>query len=237
MLNRKALYDMEFIEWVKLIAEVGALVMCAGLIGYGVYTGINILRKWFEHKISKENEAKPHAETIETRLKITPEVKSVLKELLLQTHACRAFVFEFHNGTTSLGGLPFIYMSCTYEVLSQTASSQLHARQRMPFTLFDSIVTQLVQRDVISVDCRDKSELYDPIIYNTMKKRNTSLLICSKLFDEHKRVIGFVGIDYCDQPGRVLFRDDEGAIKEMEKIVLREAQALSTLLYVKIAKE
>ena len=57
------------------------------------------------------------------------------------------------------------------------------------------------------------------------------------MLDEHKRVIGFLGIDYCGHPNSKIFKDDEEAIKEIEKIVYREAQALSTLLYVKISKE
>ena len=224
------------IEWVKIVAEVGALVMCAALIGYGVYTGINAFKKWFEHKISKENQM-PHNEVINTRLKITPEVKGVLKKLLLQTHASRAYVFEFHNGTTSLGGLPFVYMSNTYEILGQTASSQMHARQQMPFTLFDSLVTQLMQKDVVTVDTRNKTSDFDLIIYETLEKRGTTILVGTKLLDEHKRVIGFLGIDYCGSLNKTIFCNDETAIKEIEKIVFREAQALSTLLYVRIAKE
>jgi len=228
---------MEIAEWVKIVAEVGALVMCAALIGYIIITGINALKKWFDHKLLSEKTADAHNETVKTRLRITPEVKSVLKELLLQTHASRAYVFEFHNGTTSLGGLPFIYMSCTYEVLGQTASSQMHARQQMPFTLFDSLITRLIQEDVATVDVRDKSDKFDLIIYETIEKRGTTVLIGTKLLDEHKRVIGFLGIDYCDLPNKTILKDDETAIREIEKIVFREAQALSTLLYVKIAKE
>ena len=38
-------------------------------------------------------------------------------------------------------------------------------------------------------------------------------------------------------PGTAIIKDDETAIREIEKIVFREAQALSTLLYVKISKE
>ena len=227
---------MEFIEVAKAVGEVGALVMCAALVFYAVLTGINALKKWTDLKMSNAK-VPTHSETVKTRLKITPEVKSVLNALLLQTHASRAYVFEFHNGTTSLGGLPFIYMSNTYEVLGQTASSQMHARQHMPFTLYDSLITHLIQQDVVTVDIRNKSDAFDAIIYETLDKRGTTVLIGTKLLDEHKRVIGFLGIDYCGHPNKLMFKDDADAIGEIEKIVFREAQALSTLLYVKIAKE
>jgi hypothetical protein len=227
---------MEFTDWIQIVAEVGVLVMCAALIGYAVYTGINSFKKWFDIKLSKDKIPK-HDETMKTRLRINPEVKGVLKELRLQTHASRAYVFEFHNGTTSLGGLPFIYMSNTYEVLGQMATSQMHARQHMPFTLYDSLIDRIMQDDVVTVDTRSKTGEFDSIIYETLEKRGTTILIGTKLLDEHKRVIGFLGIDYCGIPDTAIIKGDENAIKEIEKIVFREAQALSTLFYVKISKE
>jgi len=225
---------MDMTEWAKIVVEIGALAMCAALIGYAVYTGISSFKKWFDLKLLREG-ALPHNEAVKTRLRITPEVKSVLKELLLQTHASRAYVFEFHNGTTSLGGMPFIYMSNTYEVLAQAASSQMHARQTMPFTLFDTFITQIIQRDVVTVDVRNRSDDFDPMIYETIAKRGTTVLVGTKLLDEHKRIIGYLGIDYCEGPNKTIFRDN--AMKEIERIVFREAQALSTLLYVKVSKD
>jgi len=133
--------------------------------------------------------------------------------------------------------LPFIYMENTYEVLGQSATSQKHARQKMPFTLYDSLTDQLSKKDVVTVDTRNKTDEFDPIIYETMDKRGSTILIATKLLNEHKRAIGFLGIDYCGNPNSSIFKDDKDALKEIEKIVFREAQALSTLLYVKISRE
>ena len=227
---------MEFIEMAKEVAQLGVLTICAGIVCFFAVTGIFILKKWAEKKLLKENKLE-HDEKINKRLKITPEVKNVLKELLLHTHAWRAYVFEFHNGKTNLGGLPFLFMSCTYEVLGQTASSQIGARQNMPFTLFDSLITKIMHNEVVTVDTRNKADDFDMIIYETMKKRGTIILIGTKLLDEHKRVIGFLGIDYCDTPDTAIIKNDEIALKGIEKIVFRDAQIISTLLNVKISKE
>lgn len=43
------------------------------------------------------------------RNEATLKIKYKLKELLQSTNADRAWVIEYHNGTTGLGGLPFTY--------------------------------------------------------------------------------------------------------------------------------
>jgi len=195
------------------------------------YIGIKL--DHLKHKL-KHDIATSHEEDVKTILKITPEVKAVLKELVLQTHCSRAYIFDFHNGQVSMGGLPFIYMSCTYEVLSGTATSEYHARQRMPFTLYDTFIKGIVDKDVININVENQTNEFDPIVYETIKQRHTKILIATKLVDENKRVIGFLGIDFCKND---MFMFNDKAIKQVEKIVYKEAQILSTLLYAKIINE
>ena len=227
---------MEFLEILEHVGQLGIYTVLGAVFVYAALVGINFLKELGKRRLERV-ETPSHSETVKTRLRITPEVKSVLKELLLHTHASRAYVFEFHNGKTSIGGLPFIYMSNTYEVLGPTASSQTHARQQMPFTLFDSLISQVIRRDAVTIDLRNRSEDIDPIVYETLDKRGTTVMIGTKLQDEHKRVIGFLGVDFCDDQGAALVGTGESALAEIERIVFREAQALSTLLYVKITHD
>jgi len=230
-------------EWIKPIVDYGTPVVITAIVCFAMILIIKQIKRWSDIKLKKiANESnhqvvQQHHDTMKTRLKITPEVKSVLRELLLQTHASRAFVFEFHNGTNNFGGLPFVYMSNTYEVLGQTATSQMAARQKMPFTLYDSLITKILNEEVVTVDTRNRVGDFDSLVYKTIEKRGTTVLICTKLIDEHKRIIGFLGVDFCGDFDKTIFKNDAGALKTLEKIVYREAQALSTLLYVKISRD
>lgn len=49
------------------------------------------------------------------RRKITPQINSILDKALIETGADRIYIFEYHNGTNSLIGVPFLYADMTYE--------------------------------------------------------------------------------------------------------------------------
>ena len=235
---------MELAEIGKIVGEAGILLACAIVIVWIASIVVTGFKKWLDIKLEKEKSesrekvSEAHAEGFKTRIKITPEVKSVLRDVLLQTQASRAYVFEFHNGAVSLGGLPFVFMSCTYEELGKTATSQKHARQQMPIMLYDSLVLKLIKEDIVRVDNRTRTGDFDLLVYETLEKRGTLLLIGTKLLDEGRRAIGFLGIDYCaENLDTTMLKDDEETMQKIENIVYKEAQVLSTLLYVKVTQE
>lgn len=56
-----------------------------------------------------------HQKLMEYRISIDDEMNNLLKEMCIETNAEAAFIFEFHNGSNNLSGLPFFYMDMTYE--------------------------------------------------------------------------------------------------------------------------
>lgn len=56
-----------------------------------------------------------HDELTAYRIKIGPEIESILKEMCLEANGTRSYILEFHNGTNNPSGLPFYYMNMTYE--------------------------------------------------------------------------------------------------------------------------
>ena len=208
----------------------GVAIVITGIVLFFGYSFGKIELDYWRQKRKGDAKLLPD-EQMQIVLKVTPEIKSVLREILLQTHSSRAYIFQFHNGSYGFGGQPFIYMSNTYEILSGTAVSQHHARQNMPFTLYDSLVTGLINNDTIVINPKSKTKEYDEIVYETMEKRGNILTICTKLVDEHKKMVGFVGVDYCKN-SRSLCNNE--AIQDIIKIVFKEAQILGTLLCVKV---
>ena len=65
----------------------------------------------------KEHDRKDaeHMEMINKKIKIAPKINILLRDILIDLDACRACIFEMHNGTNSLNGIPFLYADCTYE--------------------------------------------------------------------------------------------------------------------------
>lgn len=49
------------------------------------------------------------------RKELNPKINALLDKTRLETRADRAFIFEYHNGTSSLIGIPFLYVDMTYE--------------------------------------------------------------------------------------------------------------------------
>lgn len=70
------------------------------------------------YEIVTQVEDDQHTKLMQHRLEIDPEMNAMLKELCDKTGADAAFIFEFHNGSNNLSGLPFFYMDMTYEYIA-----------------------------------------------------------------------------------------------------------------------
>jgi len=214
------------------IENHGIAIVVTAIVIYFLYRFGKIELDYWQakRKISVTN----YDDVMDKVLKVTPEVKGVMKEILLQTHCSRVHISQFHNGTEGFGGQPFIYMSNTYEVTDGTAPSQYHARQKMPFTLYDSLVRNIILHDTIVIDPRNRIDDFDGMVYETVEQRGNVMSICTKLVDENKKAIGYLGIDYCATDD---FPFNPDGIERVRRILFREAQTISTLLYVRVSQE
>lgn len=70
-------------------------------------------------ELENDKKNKKHREDLKKRFTIGPEISSILKDILIDLNASRATVCEMHNGTNSLGGVPFLYLSMNYEEISK----------------------------------------------------------------------------------------------------------------------
>jgi len=69
-----------------------------------------------EQKASVNEIKKTHDELITRRMKVSPKIYDILKDLLIDLDADRVSVCEMHNGTNNLSGLPFLFADMAYEV-------------------------------------------------------------------------------------------------------------------------
>lgn len=184
-------------EVTKLISTYGLAVMISGVVIYfGIKFG-NILLKDFEDKRA----TKKHGELASLRTEVSSTINAMLERIVLRTHACRAYVFEFHNGSMSMGGLPFLKMTNTYEALNEGTQSELHTRENMPMQLFSSFVDAICSKEYLVMDVNNRTGECSQFIYETLVERGISVTVHAKISDTNKRVIGYFGIDYCnDKP-------------------------------------
>ena len=71
----------------------------------------------FSNRLDQYREAR-HAEKMTERLNNTPLIQSELDKFKIQTNASWVSVWELHNSTNNLDGMPFLFASLTYESMN-----------------------------------------------------------------------------------------------------------------------
>lgn len=84
------------------------IMFLIGAITWKVATG-DVIDRTLESIIENQQALDKH------RMEINPKVISLLDKTRVDTDASRVLIFEYHNGTKSLIGIPFLYADMTYE--------------------------------------------------------------------------------------------------------------------------
>ena len=98
--------------WTKFLEFIFKMVLVASIC-IGVYNYKEIIHWVAETIITTQEEE--HDRLMAHRLSIEDEINTLLERICYETGADAAFIFEFHNGTNNLSGMPFFYMDMTYE--------------------------------------------------------------------------------------------------------------------------
>lgn len=103
----------------------------AGVFLGGVLATITpYLVSWIKKKFDKSNEGKAFLDNAEHRIKIN----EILVEIRALTGANRVALVEYHNGNSTITGLPFNYASMTYERTDQTTREMMRNFQKIPIS-------------------------------------------------------------------------------------------------------
>ena len=173
-----------------------------------------------ENKQKMLDSKKEHTIEAVDRLRRSPEISGILKDVLINLNATRSSLCEIHNGTNTLAGVPFMHLTMTAEEISDevvpSADDYMSLNlSRIPFIArhFD-----------------------DPYwIGSTKEIAKEDRFLASKLTANNDNYMGFVLIHGRHYPLGILtvaFKDLED-IPEKEKIMkemLKESQKLSIIL-------
>ena len=196
-----------------------AFVICVVVLYFAIRLG-NILLDNFVRSQGK----KEHDELVALRREVSVVINKYLERVVLLARANRAYVFEYHNGTVPLGGLPFLKMSCTYEALHK-ASPEQHKRENMPLLLFSSFADRVYTNDVVVLDVNNRTEGESPFMYEMLVERGVAITVRARITDLNKKVIGYAGVDYCDPV-------DEENVDHATSVMKEAATELGALLSV-----
>jgi hypothetical protein len=104
----------------KFITDYGLKKLVMDLLGVCVVVFIAL---WifqpgiFSNRLDKYREAR-HAEKMVERMNNTPLIQAELDKFGLRTDASWVSIWELHNSTNNLDGMPFLFASLTYESMN-----------------------------------------------------------------------------------------------------------------------
>lgn len=196
------------------------------MIVFGIFQlGKSILKENRELQTEETNRKmldskKEHTIEAVDRLRRSPEISGILKDVLINLNCTRSSLCEIHNGTNTLAGVPFMHLTMTAEEISDevvpSADDYMSLNlSRIPFIArhFD-----------------------DPYwIGSTKDIAKEDRFLASKLTSNNDNYMGFVLIHGRQYPLGILtvaFKDldDIPSKDKIMKEMLKESQKLSILL-------
>jgi len=184
------------LEWVDKYGLLKIFKAGIGLIFISYVMVITLNPSIVYNKVVTYIEQTHNSKTI-ARNEATLKIKYKLKELLQSTNADRAWVIEYHNGTTGLGGLPFTYgVMNAEEVKPGIRPVSSHYKD---FLLSDyTSIIEFSKNDGWFGNI-DSLEADDPRLYYAFKSNRVNEIAVFYLKTEDKD-IGILGLSFCDTP-------------------------------------
>ena len=162
-----------------------------------------------------------HKNATKKRKNIIIEVSKVLSDLILDTGANRALLFEFSNGTSNLAGLPFLFINATSESVSLGTPSVVSSYQRLNICLMAEFIFELETKGYYHVDnIEDIKDVY-PALYSLLKRDNVTSVTAYAIYGVNE-LMGYIIIHSIN--GKILTRS------EVLHQVAEAAQRVSALL-------
>ena len=97
------------------------------------------ITKWAKDKIKKTGQA------FSKNLRIRAEIAAIVKEIQIRFDANRVAIFEYSNTEKAINGLPFDYVTMTYEETAHYTAPIGHSMRKMPIGQFAAILMEIDQ--------------------------------------------------------------------------------------------
>lgn len=173
----------------RIIQGLGMLFMCAVIFVAIANPGILI-------DLYKDYMDRQHSEMVDRRLVADVEMRSLLKELLNDVDGDRAYLVEFHNGSSNLSsGLPFVKGSMRLE---EVADGIRHVdMEYVEFSLSTFPLVSYVTTEGLFFGSTEDIKELDSRLYYKFMSNETSDVACIGLF-YGKLPLGVLGVSWCN---------------------------------------
>ena len=145
-------------------------------------------------------------------------INDILDELVVRTHANRAYIFRYHNGLAAVSGVPFFFQTNTHEVIAPGTARVIQFEQHIPASINLAISNQFLANKCATVAQADGDK--DSQNYYFYQVRAAKSLIRCPIFMNNGDLFGFVGIDY-------LAKQDETTLETALSQVRVQSNALA----------
>ena len=137
--------------------------------------------------------AKGHDRALTAAYVMTTAINDECSILMDSSAASRCYVFLFHNGTSSFGGVPFLKMTNTHETVSKGISPEIANLRDMPLR---EIITWLP--DFLEHKCHEQIVAQaDPVLKALLEAQGIArLIVCPIFFPDRMEPVGYVGLDF-----------------------------------------
>lgn len=104
-------------------------------------------------KLEKRAELKADdTEHMEAIVRLEKEIIAILAQVANEVGCQSAVLWQFHNGTYSTYGIPFIFMSITHEFSVPNFTPRADLYQKIPQSVFIDVIEQLLEHHYVRLD-------------------------------------------------------------------------------------
>ena len=176
------------------------------------------------NKLQQERE-EAHNKMILDQMRLGPELHKILAEYKIKMNATHIFLGSFHNGTTSVSGIPY----CKFDLIAEKFSpdeverdieyafiykdADIIRHNKLPMALLDNTMVHYI----INPDKSSELAEIDDVIYRRMVGRDIKQLSIHITRDEKGRPSGFVGCTRYDYE-EIDLSELKACAKELELI-------------------
>lgn len=151
-------------------------------------------------------------------------INAILSDTIIDYKADRSKLIQFHNGTHSLGGVPFRYLSITHERVDTGISSEILNYQQIPTSVMGAYVEPLMNRQLVII--RDVEAITEASFKQLMSQQGTTAKCMYPIFDNAGRFTAYITLDYV---GRTVPVNENGVC--ICDTLVREAHTIENILF------
>ena len=189
------------------------LVLCVMSITY-------IITFHFEPVIAlwQQSRSMEHFRTeLATTLAVDARINDELTLAVQQTNADRAYVFRYHNGIPSVGGIPFMFHTNTHEVIRPGVTRVISLMQRIPSSINVHMNHEFTNHRCVTLTDIDKDTATSDYWY--FQSRGSKQMIRCAIYSNQGDLLGFVGLDYLGSVTRGVMNGYEERLKNTSAAV------------------